>query len=467
MATENTHHGAARIGEMLVDCNSIFFIGIGGISMSSLAMLSKREGYAVGGSDRTETHLTHLLENEGIAVFIGHNAARIADYDAVVYTVAIGEDNPEYQAAVASGKPLISRADYLGYLLSRFETRIGISGMHGKSTCTAMCTSIFLAEADPTVFCGAELPVLGDLPYRIGNSRAHTIFEACEYRDSFLDFPPTHAVVLNIGLDHVDYFHSMEQIYASFHAFARKTGEDGVLLWNADDPHSRIAFSDYDGRQATFSVVSDADFTARNIVFEKGITAFDFCQSGKCLCRVTMPVSGIHNVIDALAAASTAILCGLSSDAVVRGLAGFTGAKRRMERKGRLACGAVVYDDYAHHPDEIKATLAGAKAMGFSRVLCAYQPHTYSRTAGLLEEFSESFHDADRVLFADIYAARETNVFGVSSEYLAERVGLHASYCGSFEAVANAILQEAREDDLVIVMGAGDIFKVFDLLDLK
>jgi len=330
-----------------------------------------------------------------------------------------------------------------------------------------MCTSIFLAEADPTVFCGAELPALGGLPYRIGQGREHALFEACEYRDSFLDFPPTHAVVLNIGLDHVDYFHSIEQIYASFNAFARKTGKNGVLLWNFDDAHCRTAFADYTGRQITFGIHSNADFTARAVQMTPKGASFDLYRNDTMLCRIGLSVSGLHNVTDALAAATVAIVSGLSTDAVVRGLADFTGAKRRMERKGQLACGATVYDDYAHHPDEIKATLAGARAMGYARVLCAYQPHTYSRTAGLFEAFSESFADADRIFFADIYAARETNECGVSSQLLAERVGENACYCGTFDAVATAILREARADDLVIIMGAGDIYHVFDRLDLK
>lgn len=467
MAIENTHYGAERIGELLDACRSLFFIGIGGISMSALAMLSAHEGYAVGGSDRAETRLTRELREQGIEVFLGHHAAHVDAYDAVVYTVAIGEDNPEYLAAVAAGKPLLSRADYLGYLLSRFHTRVGIAGMHGKSTCTAMCTEIFLAAADPTVFCGAELPSLGGMPCRIGHSREHAIFEACEYMDSFLDFSPTVAVVLNIGMDHVDYFHSMEQIYRSFNRFAERTGEDGVLIRNADDPHSRIAFADYKGRQVTFGLGEDADFRAREVSFDTSGSHFDFCVNGETLCRIDLRVTGMHNVTDALAAATAAYLCGLTADAISRGLAAFAGARRRMERKGVLPSGAVVYDDYAHHPDEIRATLAGARSMGYKRVLCAYQPHTFSRTAGLLDEFSRAFGDADCVMLVDIYAAREENIYGVTSKTLADRIGDGATYCGSFEATAEAIMQEAREGDLVLVMGAGDVFRVFDLLELQ
>jgi UDP-N-acetylmuramate--alanine ligase len=281
--------------------------------------------------------------------------------------------------------------------------------------------------------------------------------------DSFLDFSPTLAVVLNVRMDHVDYFHSMEQIRASFLAYARRTGEQGTVLYNADDAESVKALEAFEGKKVTFGIKSEADFCARDIRSDRNGTSFALYQGEELLGEICLQVYGEHMVYNALAAAGAAILSGISISAIQKGLAAFVGAGRRMERKGNVG-GAVVYDDYGHHPDEIMATLAGAKKMGFSRILCAYQPHTYSRTAGLLEEFSGAFGDADRVYFADIYAAREENVFGVSSALLAERVGSKATYCGSFEAVANAIRQEAREGDLVIVMGAGDIYKVFDLL---
>ena len=468
MSVENTHFGAEVIGTMLKDAKSIFFIGIGGISMSALAELSAYEGYRVGGSDRSSTALTAALENKGICVYVGHDAGHLCGYDAVIYTVAIGSDNPEYREALRLGLPLISRADYLGYLMSRFQTRVGVAGMHGKSTCTAMCASIFTAfDGDPTILCGAELPCLGNSTCRIGKAREHFVFEACEYMDSFLDFTPTLAVILNVGLDHVDYFQSMEQIRASFLAYARRTGKDGCVLYNADDAETRLSLDTFEGKRVGFGLCAEAEFTAVNIVTRDGATAFDFCRNGELLCRLTLRVTGKHNLYNALAAASAATLCGIPTQVIAKGLADFAGAHRRMERKGRLPGGAVVYDDYGHHPDEIKATLAGAREMGFSRVLCAYQPHTYSRTAGLWEEFATAFGAADRVLFADIYAAREQNVYGVSSQMLAERIGEQAVYCGSFASLAKTIEQEAKEGDLVIVMGAGDVYKVFDLLDLK
>ncbi|MBQ8309969.1 MAG: UDP-N-acetylmuramate--L-alanine ligase [Clostridia bacterium] len=465
MALENTHFGYRRIGELLAGCHSIFFIGIGGISMSALAQLSASLGYTVGGSDRSENEQTAVLRHAGIPVYAGHDAANISRYDAVVYTVAIGADNPEYLAAREAGKPLLSRSDYLGYLMVAYRERVGISGMHGKSTCTAMCAQIFLEAADPTVMCGAELPALQHSTCRIGREREHFVFEACEYMDSFLDFNPTLAVVLNIGMDHVDYFKSIEQIRASFLRFAERTGANGTVLYNADDAESVTALTSFAGRHVTFALDGNADFCARNITHVRGVTEFDFYRDGACLCRITLHVFGRHNIYNALAAASAAALCGITPERIAAALEHFSGAHRRMERKGLLN-GAAVYDDYGHHPDEIKATLSGAREMGYKRVLCAYQPHTYSRTAGLFEEFAAAFANADRVYLADIYAAREQNIYGVSSELLAGRIGECAEYCGDFSAVADALRRDAHKDDLVIVMGAGDIYKVFDLLGL-
>ncbi|MBE6565825.1 MAG: UDP-N-acetylmuramate--L-alanine ligase [Ruminococcaceae bacterium] len=466
MALENTHYGHARIGEMLKDCHSIFFIGIGGISMSALAQISLSLGYSVGGSDRSENAQTAQLRGMGIPVFASHNAANIAQYDAVVYTVAIGADNPEYLAAQAAGKPLLSRADYLGYLMVSYRHRIGIAGMHGKSSCTAMCAQIFLQATNATVLCGAELPLLGNSTCCIGSEQEHFVFEACEYMDSFLDFNPTLAVVLNVGMDHPDYFQSMEQIHTSFLNYARRTGKGGTVLYNADDAESVLALKAFEGRHVTFGIEKSADYTARNIRHEGGVTVFEFWHREALLCHIKLHTFGRHNVYNALAAAAAASLCGISPDLIAKALESYAGTKRRMEYKGLLN-GATVYDDYGHHPVEIAATLSGAKEMGYKRILCAYQPHTYSRTAKLFEEFVRAFDLADRTYFVDIYAAREENVFGVSSLGLANAIGERAAYCGSFPKVAEALTRDAKEGDLVIIMGAGDIYKIYDFLNLQ
>lgn len=467
MALPNTTYGPQKLRELIGSCQRILFIGVGGISMSSLAELTLTEGIAVSGSDRTANERIERLRQLGARISIGHDAANASDCDAAVYTLAISEDNPEYREAIRRGIPVISRADYLGYLMTRFRRRVGVSGMHGKSTCTAMCAEIFLKAGDPTVLCGAELPAFAGDSCRIGSARENFVFEACEYRDSFLDFFPTVAVILNVGLDHVDYFKDMEQIRASFLAYAERTGKDGIVLYNADDTESRRAMEPFGGRKMTFAVKGDGDYTARRVVWERDFCSFDFCRNGKTLARIGFRTCGEHNLYNALAAAAAADLCGVAPETIQKALAGFAGVRRRMEYRGEWN-GAAVYDDYAHHPDEIRATLSGAAKMGFRRVLCAYQPHTYSRTAGLFEEFVKAFDAADHTYFADIYAAREINESGVSSAQLAERIGTAATYCGGFEALAARLAANVKPGDLLIVMGAGDIEDgLFPLLGLS
>ncbi len=466
MATPNTHYGAEQIRKMLASAESVFFIGVGGINMSSLAQLTQRQGFRVGGSDRTRSALTERLENEGISIVYEHKKENIDTYDAVVYTVAISPENEEYLRAKERGIPCISRADYLGYLMTDYERRIGISGMHGKSSCTSMCAQVLLsANASPTVLSGAELRAMGGA-YCLGESE-NFVFEACEYMDSFLDFNPNIAIVLNIEMDHVDYFHSMEQIRTSFAAYAAKTGKDGFAVVNGDDEEVERALSDYEGTRIRFGIENRAcEYLAKNLSCESGRWSFDLFERGEILCHVRLSVVGRHQIYNALATAAACRLCGLSGEEISRGLAEFSGAHRRMERKGSMQ-GAEIYDDYGHHPTEIIATLSGAKAIPAEggRLFCVYQPHTYSRTAALLDEFSKAFVDADRVLLVDIYAARETDTLGVSSKLLAERVGEKASYAGSVENAAEMLRRELREGDAVIVMGAGNIDRIFTVLE--
>jgi UDP-N-acetylmuramate--alanine ligase len=284
--------------------------------------------------------------------------------------------------------------------------------------------------------------------------------------DSFLDFYPTTAVVLNTELDHVDYFKSIEQMCHSYTRFCDQCGAGGTVIGNADDPQTAAVLGRCVCRRVTFGIDADADYRAADVRRETDGQSFVLICRGEVLGRITLRVTGRHNVYNALAAAAAASVCGIAPELIAKSLEAFAGANRRMECKGTLN-GAAVYDDYGHHPVEIQATLTGAREMGYKRILCAYQPHTYSRTATLFEEFANAFGSADRVYFADIYAAREQNVFGVSSQGLAQRIGDRAEYCGSFEGVAEALERDAKEGDLVIVMGAGDIYKVYDLLNLK
>ena len=465
MAIENTHYGAKRIAQMLEGCQSIYFIGIGGINMSSLALISKERGYRVGGSDRAESALTERLRKSGITVYPSHAAEQTEGYDAVVYTVAIPADNPEYVRAKERGIPCISRADYLGYLMTGYRNRVGVCGMHGKSTCTSMCALAFLrAGVNPTVSSGAELAAMGGA-YHIGGEE-HFLFEACEYMDSFLDFNPTVAVVLNIEMDHVDYFKSMEQIRSSFARFMALTGEEGHAVLNADDAEVMEAAKAYQGNPLTFGVQNtEADLRAVELRESKGCWSFDILLYGKHLCHVALRVPGSHQIYNALATAGAAWLCGLTAEQIADGLSAFGGAVRRMEYKGTCN-GASLYDDYGHHPTEVRTTLKGAKAMtaGKGRLWCVFQSHTYSRTAALLSEFATAFADADRVVILPIYPARETDTLGMSPLVMADAIGNGAVPTEGFAQAAKILRNELREEDVAIIMGAGDSYRMFDLL---
>ncbi len=465
MALPNTHYGADRIREMLTDAKEIFFIGIGGVSMCSLALILLEDGMRVSGSDRTESARTERLRNAGAKIFVGHSTQNVLTADAVIYTVAISEDNPEYMEAKRLGVPLISRSDFLGYLMMRFRIRVGISGMNGKSTTTAMCAQILSSCMDATVLCGADMPSLGGGTCRIGKGRDALVFEACEYMDSFLDFNPTVAVILNVGMDHVDYFHSLEQIYCSFRRYADLVGENGCVVCNADDAPLMALLESCKAKIITFGIRNNADFTAKNLQNLNGKRCFDFYGYGRKICRISLCQPGEFQVENALAAATAAYASGADPLAIERGFSEFCGIRRRMEYKGILN-GAAVYDDYAHHPSAIEVSLKAARELGYKRILCAYQPHTYSRTAGLFDEFVRAFDRADRVFFTDIYAARERNESGVSCDQLAEKIGKRAISCGNLKGLADVIRNEMREGDLLLIMGAGDIEKIFSALPI-
>lgn len=470
MLTENTHYGPEAIRGIMSSCRGVFFIGIGGINMSSLAHLTHAAGFYTAGSDRTRNALCGRLEREGIKIAYEHRAENIEGCDVVVYTVAISQDNPEYAAARAAGLPCISRADYMGYLMMSYTRRIGISGMHGKSTTTSMCAALLMdAGCDPTVLSGAEYNKMGGA-YRVGGNDFF-VFEACEYKDSFLDFNPTVAVILNIEPDHLDYFSGIEQIKQSFCEYARRPGCECVVA-NADDENVRGVTVAAGRPTVTFSLHSrSADFVAANIATEGGMYTFDVLKRGEFFCRVRLGVAGMHNISNALAAIAVADICGIAPDVIVRSLAGFRGANRRMEFKGMLN-GARVYDDYAHHPTEIRAALDGFSQLMSEgegergELICVFQSHTYDRTAALFDEFAASFEAADRVIVADIYAAREGDDHGVSAEKLAEAIGERAQYVGDMEHIAQYLKENVRPGDMLVIMGAGDICRIFPMLGL-
>ncbi len=446
------------ISQRMAEAKCVHFIGIGGISMSALAEILIGKGYAVQGSDRTESGMTKRLCARGAKIFCGHRAENIDGADVIVYTAAIPDENSELCAAREDGIPAFTRAELLGWLMLNYQRRIGVAGTHGKSTTTSMLAMILLeARVDPTVVSGAMLDVM-DGAYRVGGEE-YFLFEACEYKDSFLSFYPSTAVIGNIELDHTDYFPSLAVMEQSFAAYL-SAAQIGVL--NADDTSIPRAAQTFEGKRVTFGVnAPDADYRAEAIAFDGHGSSFDLICRGELLGRITLRVPGMHNVYNALAAAAGAMENGVSFAAVKAGLAAFGGASRRFEYRGTL-CGAEVYDDYAHHPTEIRATLSAAKSMG-KRVVCVFQPHTYSRTAELFDDFVSALSLADVLILADIYAAREVNTYGITIETLAEKIP--GARCGGpLTQIAQTLRAEAGENDLILVMGAGDIVNLSAML---
>ncbi len=459
MALPNTHFGAKKIAALLAGKRRLWFIGIGGVHMSVMAEMAAARGYTVAGSDRAAGTGTERLGRRGIRVCFGHRAERVVGADAVIYTLALSADNPEYVAALHLGIPVISRADFLSFLMKDHENRIGVSGCHGKSTVTAMLAEIFaLAGRAPTVFCGA--PLRHPCAAETGGGR-DCIFEACEYKDSFLCFAPTLSVILNLGWDHVDYFTSSEQVKSSFSAFAALPGESGTVLVNAEDAEALSCARQSPAQCVSFGI-DVGDFHARDVRFDDGRASFiPVLPDGSTMGRIALRVVGRHNLANAMAALAAASLCGVPRGSTVTALCGFRGAGRRMEYRGMVR-GARLFDDYAHHPDEITATLTAARQMaGSGRLFAVFQSHTYSRTAAFFAEICAALRLADRVMIADIYAARETDRLGMSAEVLAAGVGERASAEGSFRAIADALVRELAPGDLAVVMGAGDIDRLF------
>lgn len=463
MSLPNTHFGYDAISDMIASHRrKIFFSGIGGISMNSLAKVCHARGHIVSGYDRTPSALTRSLEQIGISVYYNSSAELVDDCELFVYTVAMPADDPAYVRAGELGIPRISRADFLGYIMVGYSSRIGVSGMHGKSTTTALLSSIYSsAGLEPTVFGGAVIKEAGSSDI-LGGERAF-IFEACEYMDSFLDFYPTTAVVLNIEMDHVDYFRSMEQIRGSFAAFLKKANTAVVNIGDSDVARalelsgtSAVTFGESD---------SGADYTAENVCFEHGYASFNIMHKGKLLCRAELRVPGHHMVTDALAAAAAAHSDGVDGAAIERGLSAYGGISRRMELVGHSAAGADIFDDYAHHPTELENTLEAAAELGYAGTVCVFQPHTFSRTAELLDGFARALGTShvDEVILAPIYPAREVNTYGISSEKLCKAVKSYGKACrviDTFDEISSYLTTSLKKGDAAFVIGAGDVTKV-------
>ena len=434
----------------------VHLVGIGGVSMRPLGLVLKGMGITVTGSDMNSSASTRELEEAGIPVAIGHRAENVEGAACIIRTAAAHNDNPEIATARAYGIPVFERAQAWGQIMKSYRNAICISGTHGKTTTTSMMTHILMAaQTDPTVMIGGHLPLLG-AGHRVGNGDT-ILLESCEYCDSFLNFFPTIAVVLNVEADHLDYFKDLADVQKSFRQFA-KLATRGVIS-NGDDIHTVEAMTGVD--HITFGLKEGNRITAANMSADW--RHFDVVCDGKVYCHLDLAVLGKHNALNALAAAGAAWLMGIDGEAVTRGISSFHGAGRRMEFKGTFN-GAEVYDDYAHHPDEVAATISSIRAsMPGRRLVLAFQPHTYTRTHALFSDFVRELAKADVLVAAEIYAARERNTIGISSKDLANQIP-DAIYCETLPKVTEVLRRIIRPGDMVITMGAGDIFRAGEAL---
>ncbi len=444
---------------------NVHFIGIGGISMSGLAEILYNEGICVTGSDMKASIATKNLNDIGIKVFIPHDEENINGSDLVIYTAAVAMDNPELLKAKRLGIKTIDRATLLGHIMDDYNFSIACAGTHGKTSTTSMVSSILLdAKKDPTVHIGGLLPSMRKST-KVG-SKGCFVTEACEYVDSFLKLNPKMAIISNVELDHLDYFKDLEQLKRSFEQFVGKVPSDGYVVANIDDKNVGSIIQGVKCNLVTYGIENkSAMWQAREISFDKrGFPSFNVYKSEKFIGKISLSVPGNHNVSNALSAISGCLMYfkDLDFETVKNSLVNFKGAGRRFEIKGEVG-GMTIVDDYAHHPTEIKVTLNSVKNGAYKKVICVFQPHTYTRTKELLFEFSNSFENADVVIISDIYAARENDTGEVHAKDLCELLiakGKKAVYFENFETIQKFILENSAKGDIVITMGAGDIFKV-------
>lgn len=455
------HKPTLPISHYITPGKTAHLVGIGGVSMCPLAEVLQGLGVNVRGSDMNESDAVNHLRTLGISVSIGHSAENLGDCDFVIRTAAAHDSNPEISGAITRGIPVYERAQAWGAIMQSYQNALCVSGTHGKTSTTSMCTHIFMAaEADPTVMIGGTLPLL-QAGHRVGQGNT-IILESCEYCNSFLSFSPTVAVILNIEADHLDFFKDLEDIQHSFSKFADLVPEDGFVVANVDDAPTMEALQSYGRSVFTFGLSPTAHCTATNITYTNGFPAFDVTIHGAVYAHVTLQVPGTHNISNALAAAASAYVLGIPGSAVSQGLGAFIGAGRRFQAKGTFR-GATVYDDYAHHPSELHALLSTVKTLPYNRVIVAFQPHTYTRTKALFEAFVEELKLPDITILAEIYAARETNESGISSADLCKEIP-DSIYCPTLSAVTDTLASLAQEGDLILTVGAGDIYRAGEAL---
>jgi len=456
------HYG----NEMFFPPQNLHFIGIGGIGMSGLAEIAVALGCTVSGSDLASSATTLRLQSLGVTFHRGHDAANLGQADAVIVTSAASPDNPELAEARRRGLPIVRRGELLAELM-RPRFGLAVAGSHGKSTTSAMIASVAIAAGlDPTVVVGARLPVLGGASARLGHG-VHCIAESDESDGSFLDLSPVIAVITNIDREHLDYYSDLNAILRAFETFGNRPPHYGSLIACVDDPNVRLVLQKVRRRVHTYGRAEDAEFRISNQELSASGGEFDLARHGQPLGRFRVPALGSHNVLNATATVAAGLEIGVSVEQIRTALQNFQGLGRRLEIKGTEQ-GITVVDDYGHHPTEIRATLAAARLSNPGRLVVLFQPHRFTRTQALLEEFAGAFDDADAVRILDIYAASEQPIDGISGEEVARRIQNaghpDACYTGSLTGTVAHTLVELRPGDLVLTLGAGSITQAGDLI---
>lgn len=440
---------------------NIHFIGIGGVSMSSLAMMLKEKGKTITGSDSTASANTEMLKANSITVYNEHKAENAVGAELIVYTAAIPDRNPELVYAKENNIPTMERAVLLGSIMSSFKHSIAIAGTHGKTTTTSMISSVFLAaDSDPTIHIGAHFAQING-NYKTGHSD-YSIYEACEYVNSFLHFYPETAIILNIDADHLDFFKNIENVKKAFLAFTENVDKEGIVIINGDSGNCSYIIDECDRKVITFGFSDFNDCFPTNIRTVDGNPCFDVNYRGELIEGVCLSVFGEHNILNALATVCAAKNYGIDNTSIIVGLNNFKGASRRFEIK-KYYNGAAIVDDYAHHPTEIKATIAGARSAGYKSITVIFQSHTYTRTKFLMNDFAKELSAADKVILTDIYSAREFNTVGANIIDLKNMIP-ESGYISDFEDIAQYIKDNATDNDVFILMGAGNINSVADLI---
>lgn len=453
--------------ERLKKYNKIHMVGIGGVSMSGIAEILVNFGFIVTGSNNTESETTKKLKKAGIKISIGHKEENITDQDIVVYSAAIKQNNIELVTAQSKKIPIIERADFLGELTRCYQDTITIAGTHGKSTTTSMVSLCFLeALKDPSIQVGADIKQL-DGNYKVGNSE-YFIIEACEYVESFLKFSPKSEIILNIDNDHLDYFKTFDHIKNAFIKYVKLLPDNGLLVVNGDDKNALELTKYTNGASLTYGITNkNTDFFAVNIVFDNdGFPEFDVYSKGNFYGRIKLSVPGMHNVLNALSCIALCDYYGIKKQTIQKALLQFTGAVRRFEFKGKVN-GASIYDDYGHHPTEIIATAKALMNKKYNKSWVVFQPHTYSRTKSLLDDFAKALLNFDYIIILDIYAAREKNTYGISAKDLADRIcslGKNAKYIPDFVECVKYLKENIKENDIILTQGAGTVTEIGSML---